>query len=476
MGGRFQASFALAGALILAACGEKASEAPTAPEFAATKNACNFTNVAQLTKNEFGNNSTEAGYATDMKNAGTGTDDATYFGYLILASVESKFSAQDASNTIDPTNAASLTIALLPCMKTGTTSYPSQTTIAAALKFTGAYGVRGFGTTADTRSLRSHDGIWILEPPSGSDWQSITTTAIASLTNDARIVDALLAYGVPSTTYTQSNFTGDSSVSSGVFEWATTPGASFTSSIGGVLVGECVSPSGFLQHNPVNNGAEVLGFITPSCYQTIAMGESPPRTFAERVLRLFAPTPAYATLLTTTGSGGSKGSLSPFSVIGPQATVLVSTFKWNKSGYTVNAYISPTVAYDLKSGALSPFLQPYILVWLEATNNQGVNVKMCNNWAYTTDQGNVSFPFAYLNKAGGYTITTKTAGAFSLTTNNGVSVTVPTVPPSAPQSSPLINVKNDVTKSPPDNCPNFTPVFDASGNLTNPPDAPGPNG
>ena len=34
MVGRSQASLALAGTLILAACGEKASEAPTAPEFA----------------------------------------------------------------------------------------------------------------------------------------------------------------------------------------------------------------------------------------------------------------------------------------------------------------------------------------------------------------------------------------------------------------------------------------------------------
>ena len=45
-------------------------------------------------------------------------------------------------------------------------------------------------------------------------------------------------------------------------------------------------------------------------------------------------------------------------------------------------------------------------------------------------------------------------------------------PGSGPIESPLFNVKNN-SGSPP--CLAFTPVFDANGVLTNPPEYPGPN-
>ena len=200
MVGRSQASLALAGTLILAACGEKASEAPTAPEFAnRPTTGCSFTNVGNLTKTEFGANSTESGYATSMKNAGASTNDATYNGYLILKSIAGKYTANtDPSSPMSTANASSLTVELLKCMNTGGATIPASSVFAGALGVTGAYGVRGL--TSSEPSLLSHDGTWILEPPGGAspgNWQAITilTTGIT----DTRIASAFLAYGVPST-------------------------------------------------------------------------------------------------------------------------------------------------------------------------------------------------------------------------------------------------------------------------------------
>jgi hypothetical protein len=192
-------------------------------------------------------------------------------------------------------------------------------------------------------------------------------------------------------------------------------------------------------------------------------------------VRFFEPAPlAAATLIT--GTGGSKTNLSPFGVVKPGQTVLKpkDNWKWSKSGNTVNTYFNPSVIYYVTSAAGTPFLQPYILVWLEATNNQGNNVLVCNNYAYTDVNGVANLSKAYLNKAGGYTITTRVAGALTLNIPGVGTVTVPTVPASAPLKSPLINVKNDTSKQPPDTfgCPSFNGVLDPNA----PPTYPGPNG
>jgi hypothetical protein len=491
MGGHYSV-VAIMAVAALAACGEQRNDLPTSPEFAAAKPACDFTNVSQLTKNEFGNNSTEAGYAGNMKFAGAGTDGATYNGYLILQAVAKKFDdGQDANNSLTTTNAALLTVALLPCMNTGGASIPAATVINSSLQWTGALGVAGLGTVPDYVKVQSHDGAWQLEPPGHFDadhvfqydasWQDITTlktstTPVADLTfGDTRLADAILIYGSQTSAL---DFSNDDQIST-VFDWSTKPAAVFGD--GGVLIGECKSGANFLQHYPKSNpGVEVLGFVQPSCYNPLALGrDSEPRSFAERVFRLFSPAPAYATAVASTGTGTTKSTLSPYEVIFPGKTLLVPPFQWKKSGYIVNTYF-PQIDYQATTLGGTKFLQPYILVWLEATNNQGAKVLMCNNWAYTNAEGKVSFTKAYLNKAGGYTITTRTAGALTITPQGGQEITIPTVPPSDPQISPLINVKNS-TSTPPDACPSFklgtdyTINADGTATVIHAPEAPGPN-
>jgi len=470
MGGRI-GMFVAASAIVLAACGQGPDQAPTAPDFVGKPaGGCSFTTVSDLTKNEFGANSQEASWAISMKNAGAGTNDATYLGYRILGSIEPLYPALTGSST----NAAQLTVALLTCMNVGGTP-PSATTFEMALSDTGAYGVRGLGgiggVTADERALYSHKGSWLIEPPATSNWQAITTTNTSDLADSVK--HAVLVYGNP---VASTGFTNDA-LQSSVFKWSTIPTATFDP---GVIVGECTVDANYLQHNSSGSSAEVLGFVNPGCRGgPITMAEPAPRSLAERIVRFFEPAPlAAATLIT--GTGGSKTSLSPFGVIFPGQTKLVpgSGFKWNKS-YFVNQPFSPTVNYGLTSAKGTKFLQPYILVWLEATNNQGNKVAMCNNWAYSKD-GQVSFPAAYLNKAGGYTITTRTAGAFTLTID-GTSVFIPTVPPSPALTSPLINVKNS-TGSPTMGCDTFTDyTVDDQGvahlnDINNPPPYPGLNG
>jgi hypothetical protein len=502
MGGRLSRALLTAAGVLLAACGEQSRDVATAPEFAGGRpSGCNFTDVSAMTRDEFGNASAEAGWALDAKLSGSGTDGATFSGYKILRSIEYKFDAQTSGNSVDPTNASQLTVQLLKCMNVGGAAIPEDTIFRNALRWTGAFGVRGLGgdavltplrpgltSTADTRSLSSHDGSWVIEPPGTFDanglwsaatsWQVITSVGSTGIGADS-LKDALLVYGRPSPS---TNFTKDQLIGDNVFDWSTRPIASFGGANGGgytgVTIGQCTAPANFLQHNP-SSSAEVLGYVKPSCFKVVAFAEPPPRTFAERLVRFLSPAPLAAAAATTTSSGGSKGSLSPFGVIFPGQTVLVKGFNWSKSGNYVNQPFKPLVNYQLTSAKSTKFLQSYILVWLEATNNQGSKVAICNNWAYTNSDGFVSFPAAYLNKAGGYTITTRTAGAFTITPAGFEDpITIPSVPPSGAQVSPLINVKND-TGAPTQGCESFidyTVNPDGTSTIGQAPAAPGPNG
>jgi hypothetical protein len=503
MGGRTSCALLLAAAALVG-CSERQDDLPTTPQFVPSSSSCNFTTLSQLAKNEFGNSSAEAGYANAMKLAGAGTDGATYNGYLILQSIETKFDGQDQSNSLSTTNAAALGAAIFPCINIGGATPPDAPTLEATLKFTGAWAVRGLGTTEDFRPVQSHDEAWLIEPPGHKDpttsnwvydasWQQITTLfksdSVTLLTfGDSRLADAVLILGRVQPSSDPSNDTE----LSGVFDWSTLPVAKFGD---GATIGECTLPSSYLQHYlKTNSNVEVLGFVKTSCFHeaTALLPEAEPRSFAERIFRFFSPPAAYAVAATSTGTGTKKSTLSPFLVVGPQFTNIVPgpipgpVFKWSKSGNTVNTYFSSIpgqqVQYQVRTFGGTNFKQKYILVWHEATNNQGAKVAVCNNYDYTDDLGKVSFPVMYVNKAGGYTITAKLAGALSLiitqntTPPTTITVEVPTVPPGQPLNSPLVNIKNDVTKNPPDGCPSFSPIFDASGKLTNPPAFPGPNG
>jgi hypothetical protein len=444
MGGRSFAPFLLTAAVLVGACGEGANDVATAPEFVPKPvSGCNFTTLTSLTKTEFGASSTESGLAGNMKNAGAQTALATSIGYQILASIGGKYDGSQTSTS----NASALTVALLQCMSIGGAAVPDTGVFKRALADSGAFGVRPL-VAADNDPVTSHDGKWLLEPPANSTWQAALPAGTASI----------LVYGVP---VTNGSFTNDVP-KSGVFNWTTLPEVTFKDP--GVVVGECTLESQFLQHKAAVDTAEVLGFVTPSCFAEIALREREPRTFADRVFRLFAPAPAYATLLTSTGSGGSKRTLSPFQVIGPTEVNLAPLFTWKKAGNTVGKPFVPTVEYQIQTKAGTNFLQDYVLIWLEAIGNQGAKVDVCNNWAYTNANGVAQFPTAYLNKAGGYTMVSKTTGTSS---KPGVvpNADLPSVPAGSSVNSPLINVKNG--------SPGQCVTFHQGDTLF---DAPGPNG
>jgi hypothetical protein len=461
----------LATAIAAGACGERQTDSPTGPQLAGQGGGggCNFTTVTGLVKDVFGTGNTpENSLAGDMKSAGSKTDQATYDGYLLLQSLSSKY-AGAAPTTSKPSE---LAVALLGCMKIGGATIPSAATFARALGDSGAFAVRGL-TQPENALVSSHDGAWVLEPPGGSCWQatvggSCTTTGTAGgfgASTDPRIQYAFLAYGFPGVS---AGFTNDTRIS-GVFDWATLPTTTFTEP--GVVVGECTQPSNYLQHLPASSpSVEVLGFIQPVCPSSSASLSklAPARTLAQRLLRALTPEPAYAALLTSTGTGGSKRTLSPFGVTFPGVVKLDPGFKWSKSGNQVNVPLTPTPVYQIRSAAGTPFKQERVLIWLTATNNSGTNVAMCNNWAYTNATGVAALTNAFLNKAGGYTVTTFSAGATDLT----AIVQLPQVPASQPLTSPLFNVKNGSGNPA---CPSFVPSFDANGVLLNPPTYPGPN-
>lgn len=469
MGGPRVAALLVLTAILASACGERQGDAPTAPEFAPRGVSCNFTTVGQLVKNEFGANSAQSSLATDMKNAGAQTDQGTYDGYQILSAIATKYDGSQTSTT----NASALAVALLGCMKVGTSAIPAATVFDSALAITGAFAIRGL-VNPDNKPVSSHDGAWVLEPPHGAtdfnSWQSILGDGLG-VSTDPRIQYAFLAFGRP---LGSNGFTNDQPIS-GVFDWSTLPSATFTGT--GAVVGECANQPNYLQHlAATTTGVEVLGFVDPHCPSGLVLSrEAAPRTLADRLFRLFSPSPAYAALLTTTGSGGSKRTLSPFQVIFPGNVVLDALFSWSKSGNVVNQPFSPPPTYQIRSTALTKFEQPKVLLWITASGNQGTNVAVCNNWAYTGKDGIAAFTTSFVNKSGGYTFTTHSAGAI---TNNPAGVELPTVPAGTPVLSPLVNVKSSVgtlSCTAGTNQGTFVPTFDAGGNLTNPPAFPGPN-
>ncbi len=327
MGGRSLVPSLLAAAVLVGACSEGANNVPTAPEFARKPASCNFTTINSLVKDEFGASSTESGLATDMKNAGAQTAQATSLGYQILASIGNEYDGSQTSTS----NASALTVALLKCMIIGNTPVPSSTVFDKALGANGAFGVVALAA-ADKHAVLSHDDGWLLRPPGTQSWQDLLPTGTPG---------PVLVYGVP---LGAEGFTNDVP-QSGVFDWSTVPGP-ITFDEPGVLIGECQAQPRYLQHNSAATTPEVLGFVSPDCLTIIGLEKREPRTFAERVFRLLAPTPAYATLLTTTGSGGSKRTLSPFQVIDPVKVVLAKFGNWNWGNNKVNVPINPTPAYD----------------------------------------------------------------------------------------------------------------------------------
>jgi hypothetical protein len=431
MGGLRHCVPLLALAWLAAACSEQDSNVATSPSFARpSTNSCSFTTISNLAKDEFGASSNEVKLAGDMKTYGAGTAQATYVGYKLLDAIAVKY--EIAANQASTTTASQLAVALPPCMNVGSASIP--TSFEDELGTTGAFGVRGWPD--DARPVRSHqaDGTkakWTLEPPSGLAWEDITTLATTGLPDSVK--NLFLAFGKP---VSASGFTGDQLVSN-VFDWNTIPVAEFSGV--GVVIGECNLASNFIQHN-AGSDAEVLGFVRPSCGSLTSATERAPSTLAERFVRLLAPKPLYATTLLSSGTGSTGKRLSPFGVVFPGVVNLDDLFTWKKSGNTVGVPFSPPPKYQILSSAGTEFKQDFVLIYLQAVGNNGVNVEICNNYAFTNADGIAQFPQAYLNKAGGYTIFAFTTGTVS---KPGVGEgETPTVPAGQSLPSGLVNVKN----------------------------------
>lgn len=478
---RFLSCLCLA-VITVAGCSDRQGEAPTAPRspaFAAavTKPACNYQNI--LTKDipgywpNSGGTAVKAAqaYATTLvktMQAAAGLNPAdsstiTFAGFRVLDTLARTAAAADTIPSQPTTPAAGSTLALdlLICMDVPAAAVP--TSFVAALGHNGAFGVRGL-TTNDLRPSGSKDSVWNVSPVSGP-WSSVAKraplsspdsggSAAASLQDTAKRV--FLLFGQPFSSATSFTASGDSLRNQTVvgvdslYSWSAVPAQVFQTSSRdpGILLSQC-GPAGyvqgFLQHNPQGSGkAEILQFAPANC-PSLPMwfskaGLLGPPTLAHRLWHLLVPEPAYAVVLGG-GSGTKSTGLSPWGVIFPGAVNLTNATWPSKSGNTVNVAFSPTITDTARSNGGVPFKGPTVFAWLEAINNQGVNVLVCNNWAFTEPNGALEFKKAFLNKAGGYTLTMKTVG--TNVSNPGT----PPVPAGSPISSPLFNVKNAGTVS-----------------------------
>jgi hypothetical protein len=190
MGGPRLVVAALALAGFVAACSEQQNDVPSGPSFAPPiRNGCDANAVNTLVKTEFGASSLQSGLATDMKNYGAKTSQATYVGYRLLDAIAVKYeNAADQANTL---NASQLTLELFKCMNVGNAVVPAS--FETELGATGAYAVRGWA--GDTSTVTSHDGTWVLEPPSGMSWAAITQLATTGL--HVAVARLCLASGQP---------------------------------------------------------------------------------------------------------------------------------------------------------------------------------------------------------------------------------------------------------------------------------------
>lgn len=431
---------ALLASVCLNACGDNQEQrTPTEPRFSTAAkpgSGCDFQAVQQGVNAEFtGQSDVDVSkLVTSMKNYGTGGDvsNATFVGYQILDSVTHSGRKQGT-----PAAGSTLVISLLKCMEVGGAAIPTSFTGPLG-DTTGAIGVRG-RSASDAQGLLSHDGEWTLETPGGVSWRSIISTG-ANVADSVK--HTVLAYGNGATS---TGFTHDALLST-VYDWATVPVATFSP---GVTVGQCSGDLAYIQHNSASGtNAEILAFVPVLCTgSTALLQEREPRTFADRVGRLLSPEPAYATALLAGGSGGTRGSLSPFGKTNPGAVNLSLEVQPNKSGNQVGKPLvdlnGNPLAVAASSNGGTPFKQTSVFAWIEATSNNGVNVAACNNWAYSDANGRITFPTVYLNKAGGYTITIKTVG----TDVSSSAASTPPLPPGKQPTSALFNVKNGTLAS-----------------------------
>ena len=421
----------------IAACSDQAVETPTAPNFKPTPPpTCSFPTLQQAVNDQFtGTTDTYvSGLVTDAKNL---KDTNAPAADLKLYEALDTLAAQFGQGT--PTTASLVAYRALLCT-TGGAAGLADTTFIPAFGANGAFAAVGY-TATDNRTVASHDnGRWVLHPektPPGATWASISST------------EPLIIYGAP-VTISADSFTNDPPIISGnIFDWKSHPaGVTFTPD---VIVGNCEpgTPAPgvvgwYVQHNAVSGAfstdtAEILDFVAPDCSSSLFRQVR--LSFGQRLLKLFVPSEAYASYFLPT-SGGRKTALSPDAVVDPDAINLVFEFQPKKSGNSVGKKLLGTNNQPLsviaRSEGGTSFRQTEVFAWLEAKNNQGSFVQVCNNWAKSDADGRFTFTNAFINKSGGYILTVKTVGTQVTNSAEGA----PKVPPGQQPATDLFNVKN----------------------------------
>jgi len=437
MRGRRSFLFVAVGVVGLAACSDRQSETPTSPDLAAAiKPACSYT---QLKKDIDAEWPTSVGGATKdtntvatallatMQQTPVDSNSVNISGFRIIQLVAIAASTKQAGTSAAA--GSKLVTDLFPCMDVPLVTGPFER----ALGDSGAFGVRA-RTATDPDPLSTHDGTWTVAPV-GGPWATVaerdtTTAGGASATRiSGTAKDLFLIWGQPADT---AHFTGDILLNTGgpspVFAWNATPQEVFTATNPagpGIQITECVTDDdqvGFVQHDSGATAAILASsqvFTCPSGF-TAYLRRSPTSALA-KLRSFFTPQPAYA--LAGTGSSTKGSSLSPWAVVGLGTLKFTNVSKPDKQTNQVGVFLkdgqSQLLSVTPTSAAGTRFGQNAGFVWLEALNNQGVKVVVCNNWAYTDATGKATFTHAYLNKAGGYTLTYKTLAEVAKTINGG---------------------------------------------------------
>jgi hypothetical protein len=476
MGGRtIVFALPLVGALVAACSDHATNDAPTAPSLATAPASptCDFNvvkkDVAAAWPNNAGAitkevNSDVSALLTTMSQNRSDSTIATGTGLQILDTLAHSAARKDPGFT--PAAGSKLILDLLLCMDVGpATAIPAS--FVSALGDSGAFGVRGRSET-DADPLVSHDGAWAVRPVGGTPWAQLENGGPTRPALSAAVRQNFLVFGRPGNA---NGFTADVQLNlppypSTVFEWGTVPTLTFvmpatTSAPAGpgIEIDQCDIGAagapyqpGFFQHNGVaSSNQEILTSFAVSCptSPTARARLQPTASLAEQLWKLVTPEPAYAAFFFGGGSGTRGTALSPWGVVNPGNVNLVFNQVVDKANNQVGVPLFDTqhqlltlrVFSNAQSGGtfVTPFKQSAIFTWIEATNNQGVNVVACKNWAYTDANGVATFTNAFLNKSGGYTLRFRTAGT-QVSTSAGD--TPLAVAPGTQPFSELLNVKN----------------------------------
>ena len=457
----------------IAACNDSQPGTPTSPDLRAggPPSGCSYSQIKKDVDAEWPNsagadtkatNSNVSALVTTMQQNAADSNIATATGFQILDTLANQTAKKQAGTT--PAAGSQLALDLLKCMDVPAATIPTVAGggFVTALGPAGAFAVRGRGPS-DSAPVVSHDGAWNIQPvfqtaSTQYSWIEIEVPdsggSAGSTKLNATVKQLFLAFGSPQdpTGFSSDetlNLPPSGSTYSTVYNWGTAPKEFFqtpTSPPGpGFLISQCAAgalagsyQSGFIQHHTASSSPEVLGFADPVCDVPTDVSLAAPRSLAQRLWQIFRPEPAYAAVLG--GGSGSKGSnLSPWGVIDPGVVNLTFNQTPSKNGNTVGLPLIDKNNQPFHVEALSKAGTPLgaIFTWIEAVNNQGTNVLVCKNWAYTDPNGVATFRNAYLNKAGGYILTFKTVGTKTTTGTNDLIVDAGTEP-----SSALFNVKN----------------------------------